>query len=245
MMSFHSSSSSSFLYKNNNQLTTLPPPSPLLNIIQLNVNLLHADRLEDHPRVRLHVLWIDILRHFQFHSAHVNVTAQGPEVRLLHGINAGQSSHPLVARGQQRFNDLRRALHQNPNGLLDQTEDTNRDQHGDEHGANGIRDHPAEELHEQGGDDDADGAESVCQDVQEDSAHNLRVVGGGVRLYALHERIHVRMVVVAVIVVVHGVVVVTVSAVRVSMSSSAVGVSMASVRVTVAVLERVDADEVH
>ena len=46
-----------------------------------------------------------------------------------------------------------------------------RDEDSDEDRADRVGDHPAEGVHQQGGDDDADAAEGVRQDVQE---HTLK-----------------------------------------------------------------------
>ena len=59
-------------------------------------------------------------------------------------------------------------LHENLDRLRDETPDAHGDQESDEDGADGIRDHPAEHLHQDRRDDDAHAAQRVGQDVQED-----------------------------------------------------------------------------
>lgn len=76
---------------------------------------------------------IDIFADFELDCAHIKVTAQGPEVRFLDGINAGQASDLLIAARQLVIEAGRLSLHKNADRLLDQRQHAERDQNRDEH----------------------------------------------------------------------------------------------------------------
>lgn len=57
-------------------------------VIQLDVQLGHAYRAENHLRVAHHILGIRVRGHLQLQAADVIIAAQGPEFRLLNSLNA-------------------------------------------------------------------------------------------------------------------------------------------------------------
>ena len=66
------------------------------------------------------------------------------------------------------------SLEQNFDGVPDERQHTQEDEDGDEDGADGVGDHPAKVLDEDRRDDHAHGTQSVGQDVQEHTLHDLR-----------------------------------------------------------------------
>lgn len=57
-------------------------------------------------------------------------------------------------------------LHQDHHRFLDQAPNTQSDEEGDEDGTDGISNHPVEQVHENGRDDDTHTSKSVSQDVK-------------------------------------------------------------------------------
>ena len=112
-------------------------------------------------------------------------------------------------------------LHENHHRLLDKAPDTNCDQDGDENGADGIGNHPVEEVHENGRDDDANAAESVGQDVEENSLHDLRILAVAAMAVSMAS-MGVAMIVVRVSVPSVTVAVIVAAAVAVTMAGSTV-----------------------
>lgn len=70
---------------------------------------------------------------------------------------------------------FRLALHEDSRGVGHQGAHAEGYQDGDKDGADGVGHHPAEEVHQDGGDDDADAAQGVRQDVEENPLHDLGV----------------------------------------------------------------------
>ena len=122
-----------------------------------------------------YVLWISMRRYLEFQHADVYIGAEGPEVWLLHAEDSLQLGDALVAAGQQVVQLARLALHQDTDRLSDQRQHRDGDGGGDEHGTDRVGDHPAELVHQNGRNDDADAAQRVGQDVQEHALHDLRV----------------------------------------------------------------------
>lgn len=69
-------------------------------VVELDVNLPNADRLENHAGVCDDIFGINVFADFELDGADEEVAAQRPEVRFLDGINTGQASDLLVAPGQ-------------------------------------------------------------------------------------------------------------------------------------------------
>lgn len=63
----------------------------------------------------------------------------------------------------------RSSQQENLAGVLQQGDDAEEDERGDEERADGVGDEPAKLADEDGGDDDADAAQRVGQDVEENS----------------------------------------------------------------------------
>lgn len=127
---------------------------------------------------------VDVFRDLEFDGADVDVTAERPEVGLLHAVDAGQAGDLLVALLQGVVQRGRLPLHEHGHRLPDQTEHAEGDQQRDEYGADGVGPHPAEQVHQDGGDDDADRAKRVGENVEENASHDVRVVPG--KLFSGH-----------------------------------------------------------
>jgi len=145
----------------------------LFDEVQVDVELVHVDAPEDHLSVTHDVLSVRVTRNLQLETSAVVVGAQRPEVRLVDPLDSLQLHHLLVGVGQAVVQLLGGPLHENGHAVRHQGPHRQSDQDRDEDGADGVGNHPAEHLHQDRRDNNAEGAESVCEDVEEDALHDL------------------------------------------------------------------------
>merc|ERR1719312_653940 len=77
-------------------LITVVILAPLLNEVQMNVELRHVDASEDVLGVADDVLGVSIPRHLQLQTAAIVIGAQGPEMCLMHSLDPLQLHHLLI-----------------------------------------------------------------------------------------------------------------------------------------------------
>ncbi len=56
-------------------------------VVELDVQLCHANRTKDHLRMANHEFWITGLQDLEFESAHIIVAAQSPKSSLLYPLH--------------------------------------------------------------------------------------------------------------------------------------------------------------
>merc|ERR1719220_854452 len=130
-------------------ITTLMLMS-LVYEVQVNEELCDVNTSKYHLCVAHNVLSIRVTANFKLQTSTVVVRTEGPEVSLMHSLHSLQLHHLLVG--------LRQALVQLPGGPLHQHRHTVRHQGSnrqayqncDEDGADGVGDHPSEQLHQDG-----------------------------------------------------------------------------------------------
>lgn len=101
-------------------------------------------------------------------------------------------TYPLITGRQKRVQLSGRPLHENSNRVAEKRENAERDQSGDEHGTDGVSDHPTEVRHEYRRYDDTNAAECVGQNVKKHSLHDLpvtRVTIGTARVTVIGMRV--------------------------------------------------------
>ena len=86
---------------------------------------------------------------------------------FMDSLHPLQLHHPLVAVSKLVVKLLRGSLHQDGHRVGKQGPHRHGDQDSDEDGADGIGNHPVEQVHQDGGNDDAHAAKGVGQYVQE------------------------------------------------------------------------------
>lgn len=132
------------------QWTLLAPANPncflilISHIIQLYRYLFNTNRFEYFACVCRHIGGIDIFRYFELDCTNVHVTAQRPEMWLLHTVHARQSGDFLIALRQYAIDTGRLTLHQHRHRFLYQTNYTQCNQNCNENRANRIGTHPPE-----------------------------------------------------------------------------------------------------
>ena len=146
----------------------------LVSIVEMHVELVDSDFAEDVLRLLRHVAAVRLRSHFDLEGSDEHVWAERPEVRLLHRQHSVEPGDFLVAFGQFVVEFVRLPLHEDEQRVADKREDADGDAESDEERADRIGDHPTELVHQDGRDDDSDAAQSVGQDVQKDSLHDLR-----------------------------------------------------------------------
>ena len=57
-------------------------------IVQLNKQFSDTNIPKDHLRMTDHIFWIGVVRHFQFQTSYVGITAQGPKMCRMHSVDA-------------------------------------------------------------------------------------------------------------------------------------------------------------
>lgn len=171
----------------------------MIGEIQMDVELLYAHGLKDLLSPVRHVAGIRFRLELQLDGPDVLLRAERPKVGLLmikkllinpssdlkvefelsylNGTDSFESGKLLVALREAPVQLFGLPLHEDGERVPDEADDAQGDHDGDEHGADGIGDHPAEELHEDGRDDDAHAAQRVRQDVKEDAVHDDGAAG--------------------------------------------------------------------
>ena len=91
----------------------------------------------------------------------------------LNTMNSLQLHHLLIGIRQGAIQSLGASLHEDSDTVSNQGADRECYQDCNEDRADWVSNHPAKELHEDGADDDTNTSQSVGQDVEEDSLHDL------------------------------------------------------------------------
>lgn len=142
-------------------------------IVELDVYLSNSDRLENHAGVGDDIFGIDVFANFKLNCTNIVVTAESPKVRLLHRVDARKARDLLITSQQCQVESGRLTLHKHHDRFLRKRHHAQSNQNRDEHRTNRICNHPAEEVHQTGGDDHANRAKRVGENVKEHSAHDL------------------------------------------------------------------------
>lgn len=87
-------------------------------VVQLDVYLTDAHRLEDHSSVSDDIFGINVFADFEFDCTDIEIAAQRPEVRLLYGINSGESGNFLITSRQDSVEAGGLSLHENRDRFL-------------------------------------------------------------------------------------------------------------------------------
>jgi hypothetical protein len=142
-------------------------------VVQLHVQLGHADTPEYVLCVADDVLGVGIGQHLQLEATAVVVGAQCPEVLLVDSLHSLQLHNSLVAVSQLVVELLGTPLHEDGHAVGQQMPHRDCDQHRDEDATDGVGNEPSKSPHEDSGDDHASTAQGVREDVQEHTLHDL------------------------------------------------------------------------
>ena len=132
-------------------LMTVVMLTALLYKVQMDKQLGHVDATENVLSVADDVLCISIGRHLELQSATIVISAQCPEMRLVHSLDPLQLHHLLIRVREAVVQGLGGALHQDGHTVRYQGAHTQGYQHRDKDGAHWVSDHPAEHLIQESG----------------------------------------------------------------------------------------------